>query len=86
MHPREHDCILGGTLDDGAWDAVLLSQPSFASAYVNLLGHRDGVHVLAWDEPTAQALAELGVPVLATAKSKDEFGVAALARELAKQN
>ena len=41
--------------------------------------------VLAWDEPTAEALAALGVPVLATAKSKDEFGVAALARELAKQ-
>ena len=71
--------------NDGAWQAILLSQPSFASAYVNLLGHRDGVHVLAWDEPTAEALAALGVPVLATAKSKDEFGVAALARELAKQ-
>lgn len=71
--------------DDGAWQAILLSQPSLASAYVNLLGHRNGVHVLAWDEPTAEALAELDVPVLAVAKSKDEFGVAALARELAKQ-
>lgn len=71
--------------DDGAWQAILLSQPSLASAYVNLLGHRADVHVLAWDEPTAEALASFGVPVLAVAKSKDEFGVAALARELAKQ-
>ncbi|MHA6512097.1 hydroxymethylbilane synthase [Tessaracoccus sp. Z1128] len=70
---------------DGAWQAILLTQPSLASAYVNLLGHRDGVHVLAWDEPTAKTLGGLGVPVLAVAKSKDEFGVAALARELVKR-
>nr|WP_231979869.1 uroporphyrinogen-III synthase [Tessaracoccus coleopterorum] len=41
---------------DGTWDAILLSQPSLAAAYVNLLGHRDDVSVLAWDEPTAAAL------------------------------
>lgn len=70
--------------DEGVWDAVLLSQPSLAHAYAHLLGHRDHVAVLAWDEPTAEALEAEGVPVFSTAKSKDVFGVAALARELAK--
>ncbi len=70
--------------DDGAWDAILLSQPSLADAYVNLLGHRDDVSVLAWDEPTADALKAAGVPVLDIAMSKDHFGVAALARTLKK--
>ena len=78
------DAELKQMWDDGAWDAVLLSQPSLAEAYANLLGHRDDVHVLAWDEPTAAALKNLGIPVLDVAKSKDHFGVAALARELVK--
>lgn len=70
--------------EEGAWDAVLLSQPSLAGAYANLLGHRDHVALLAWDEDTAAALREFDVPVLDTAKTKDIYGVAALARELKK--
>ena len=70
--------------DEGAWDAILLSQPSLAGAYVHLLGHRDDVQVLAWDDPTAEALEELGVPVLDRAMTKDTYGVAALARTLHK--
>ena len=70
--------------DDGVWDAVLLSQTSLAHSYAHLLGHRDHVAVLAWDDPTAEALQAEGVPVFSTAKTKDVFGVAALARELAK--
>lgn len=71
--------------DEGAWDAVLLSQPSLAGAYAHLLGHRDDVSVLAWDETTAKAVKSLGIPVLETAASKDHYGVAALARALVKQ-
>ena len=71
--------------DDGAWAAILLSQPSLAATYQSLLGHRDGVAVLAWDEETAAALRELDVDPADTAKSKDEFGVAALARTLEKK-
>lgn len=71
--------------NEGAWDAVLLSQPSLAGAYAHLLGHRDDVSLLAWDEPTAAALRELGMPVLETAATKDHYGVAALARALVKQ-
>lgn len=70
--------------DEGAWDAVLLSQPSLAGAYAKLLGHRDHVAVLAWDDDTAAALREYDVPVLDVAKTKDVYGVAALARELTK--
>ncbi|MFT3889697.1 MAG: hydroxymethylbilane synthase [Arachnia sp.] len=70
--------------DEGAWDAVLLSQPSLAHSYAHLLGHRDHVAVLAWDEPTAEALEAEGVPVFDIAKTKDVYGVAALARALAK--
>lgn len=78
------DPRIGQMWNDGAWDAVLLSQPSLAQAYANLLGHRDGVRVMAWDDDTAEALKDLGVPVFSVAKSKDEFGVAALARALMK--
>lgn len=72
--------------DEGAWDAILLSQPSLAGAYANLLGHRDGVSVLAWDDDTAAALKEFDVPVLDVATTKDTYGVAGLARTLKKQH
>lgn len=80
----EVDAELKRKWDEGAWDAVLLSQPSLASSYAHLLGHRDDVKVLAWDEQTAESLKELGIPVLSIAMSKDHFGVAALARDLVK--
>ena len=32
VHPREHDCILGGTLDEGAWDAT--PDPAVGAAIV----------------------------------------------------
>ena len=67
---------------DGAWQAVLLSQPSLAAAYQSLLGHRDDVAVLAWDNETAAAMREAGVEPADVAKTKDEFGVAAFARFL----
>ncbi len=66
----------------GVWDAILLSHPSLAQVYVDMLGHRDDVAVLAWDAETAAALNALGVPVWATAKQKDNYGSAFLAREL----
>lgn len=72
--------------DEGAWDAILLSQPSLAGAYANLLGHRDDVSVLAWDTETAAALKEYGIPVLDIATTKDVYGVAGLARTLKKHH
>ncbi|WGT48191.1 hydroxymethylbilane synthase [Tessaracoccus lacteus] len=68
--------------DAGTWDAILLSQPSTAEAYINVLGNRDDVLALAWDDETASVLEAAGVPVFETAKSKDVYGVAALARAL----
>lgn len=79
---KELDPRVSQMWNDGAWQAVLLSQPSLASAYQNLLGHRDEVAVLAWDQETAAALREVGVEPADTAKTKDDFGVAALARFL----
>lgn len=32
VHPREHDCILGGTLDDGVWDTA--PDPAVGAAIV----------------------------------------------------
>lgn len=80
----EIDPALRTRWDDGAWDAVLLSQPSLAHVYVKKLGHRDHVKVLAWDEETAQAVRDEGADVFAVAKSKDSYGVADLARQLEK--
>lgn len=79
---EEIDPALRSRWDDGAWDAVLLSQPSLAHVYATTLGHRDDVRVLAWDEDTAAAVREQGVEVFAVAKSKDTYGVADLARQL----
>lgn len=67
---------------DDYWDAVLLSHPSLAGAYVRLLGNRDRVKVLAWDSATAAALVEQGVVPSAISPSKDEQGIAALAAYL----
>lgn len=80
----EIDPALRRRWDAGAWDAVLLSQPSLAHVYAKKLGHREHVHVLAWDEETATAIRDEGVEVFATAKSKDIYGVADLARQLKK--
>ncbi|MCG6566659.1 hydroxymethylbilane synthase [Tessaracoccus sp. ZS01] len=80
----EIDPALRTRWDDGAWDAVFLSQPSLAHVYAKTLGHRDDVRVLAWDEATAAAVREEGVDVFAVAKSKDTFGIADLARQLHK--
>lgn len=71
--------------DAGTWDAILLSQPSTATAYAKVLGHRDDVLALAWDEETAAALQAEGVEVFDVAKTKDVYGVAALARALQKR-
>ena len=40
----------------GAWQAVLLTVPSLVKPYVELLGHRDDVHVVAWDDGHSQGL------------------------------
>lgn len=81
---EEIDPDLRSRWDDGAWEAVLLTQPSLAYVYAKTLGHRDDVNVLAWDEETAEALRQEGVAVFAVAKAKDVFGVADLARQLEK--
>ena len=70
--------------DKGAWDAIFLVTPSQVKPYTELLGHRDDVHVVAWDNDTAAAAREAGVQVRAVAVQKDEYGVAGLARELEK--
>ena len=80
----EIDPALRSRWDEGAWDAVFLSQPSLAHVYAKKLGHRDHVNVLAWDDETAQAIRDEGVEVFAVAKSKDIYGIADFARQLEK--
>ncbi|MFV0429102.1 MAG: hydroxymethylbilane synthase [Arachnia sp.] len=66
--------------DSGEFSYVLLSSPSVAESFLRVLGARDDVATLAWDEATADVLRDAGVRVAAVAPSKDVAGVQALAQ------
>ncbi|AQP44209.1 hydroxymethylbilane synthase [Tessaracoccus flavus] len=78
----EPDAKLKEMWDEGAWNAVFLVTPSQVRPYMELLGHRDDVQVVVWDDDTASAARAAGLPVLAVAVQKDDYGVAGLARAL----
>lgn len=80
----EPDAKLKELWDAGAWQAVFLVVPSQVRPYTELLGHRDDVNVVVWDDETAAAARAADIPVLAVSVQKDEYGVAGLARALEK--
>lgn len=67
--------------EGGRYDAILLTTPSVARAYLHLLPGRDVLN-LAWDEDTAAVLREAGLDVAAVAGSKDDVGVEELAARI----
>lgn len=76
------DEVAGWVLDGwngDRYDAVLLTSPSVAQSFLNVLPRND-VKVLAWDEDTAKVLRDADVEVAAVAESKDETGVEQLAK------
>lgn len=59
----------------GHFDAVVITAGSVGASVAQLLGWRDGTAVVAFGEPTAEALTDLGARVAATAHTQDAAGV-----------
>lgn len=68
--------------EQGRYDAILLTSPSVARSFLDLLPPNPDVKILTWDEDTADVLREAGVEVLAVADSKDDDGVKQLAQKV----
>lgn len=70
--------------DYGTFEVVVVTAGSVARAVDSLLGWPEGAAVVAFGPPSAEALAELGVPVAAVAETQDVAGVATAISSLGK--
>jgi hydroxymethylbilane synthase len=72
---RELPQRLGEEWRGGHFDVVVVTSGSVGRAVGELLGYRAGIRVVAFGEPSAAALRELGAPPHAVAATQDAAGV-----------